>query len=410
MTPRSRSRSVTSTGYFRSRSNSSLTTVVSPIVTEGCADVVGNRDGNNTFLLDSVRVEGGRLNGIPASLVNSSYENVQANGFTSNTPIPVFPTIGDASVDINRLLAGTNPSRYDVLLPAFIGELRDLPGMVKYGAELGKILTDTAFRRDRLGTSWKIKGISPEDLVNRFPPRGTRKRDVAREVATAHLAMQFGYVPFLGDLIKMAQIMTSVESRRREMDRLYSGQGMKRRFTLHSESSTSTSLDWVETRGTPAARSNVTTVRTVERWGMVRWKPRSRSDLPPSDDEIRRMMLGLNASSIGSTIWELLPWSWLADYFGNVGETLKARSNHMGLGPPRGAIMTTLTEHKSFPGFQYGPPADPIRITLTSGKRVARRLNRFPFVGAAPLSFGIPILGTRQLSILGSIFATRAFR
>jgi hypothetical protein len=120
------------------------------------------------------------------------------------------------------------------------------------------------------------------------------------------------------------------------------------------------------------------------------------------------MMLGLTLESVPSAAWELLPWSWFADYFGNVGQTLTASSNHVGTQPPKGCIMSYYNVTHTFPSKAGG--TGNYRWSISSGRKVDEIKRRTVFSGVELPHFRLPILGGRQLSILGSIFATRAIR
>lgn len=155
-----------------------------------------------------------------------------------------------------------------------------------------------------------------------------------------------------------------------------------------------------------------TMLRIASRWAVVRYKPSNPQALPPGDAELRRMLLGVTFNSIGSVAWELLPWSWLSDYFGNVGSYLQASNNYLQT-HYNGCVMTERSATETFSGGIFtinGSNNRQSKYTMSSGSRKVSQKERH-VIGRLPLpSFGLPILGGRQLSILSSIYATRAIR
>lgn len=350
-------------------------------------------------------VEGAVVNEGPATLTQPSQSNVQCNNFNATSPSAKYldPTTSDAEA-WNRALASTNPSRPDVLLPAFIAELRDLPRMVKYGLEVGKFLNSPEFRREVLGhhrfSDWDK---DPAALINVLKPTPGNLISGSKQLAIANLSIQFGMIPFLGDLAKLASFQSAVNSRRKEIDRLHSGNGLRRTVRLDERQEQITGPVIITTTGTSAS-ANVRQSRQMRRWATVRWKPSGLNPLPPSDNEIRQMLAGVTLQSVASIAWELLPWSWLSDYFGNIGHTLSATNNFLGA-TARGTVMTHRQEQLQFAGGTYSS-----RLHISSGRRKIDWKYRTVHSGVHLPEFGIPLLGNRQLSILGSIYATRAFR
>lgn len=408
MPTRVRTRVLNQIGTFVLRAGQPQTISTLPIIQDRCEDWTGNPGGDNPFHSERRFCSGSVINtSVPATSTTPFFDSCQSNAFHANTPTPVMLTVPAASTEVNRALAVTNPNRPDILLPAFIAELRDLPKVLKYSVELGKFLTDPSFRRDIVGSHrFKSDYLDAGRLVTYLKPTPGNALSAAKQLGSANLAMQFGILPLFQDIAKMAMLMESVEGRRKEFNRMFSGNGLRREVQLFSnEYQASSPNSLVETRYTMG--SAMTARRTVRRWASVRWKPAAPSTLPPSDATIRQSLLGMNIHSVASVAWELLPWSWLADYFGNVGHTLSALNNAVGTAPPRGCVMTLFTENMTHAGGYYGPGQ---KYHLSSGNRKVTVKTRYPFTGQNLPSFGLPILGGRQLSILGSIYATRALR
>lgn len=283
-----------------------------------------------------------------------------------------------------NLLAATNPSRPDMLLPVFWLELRDLPDMLR---QVGRIAKRIYF--DRGGWS---------NLI--------RPGSVAKDMAAANLAIQFGWKPFVNDLIKIATLQDSVEKRRKELTRLYSGKGLKRRINFGTITTTST--------GSSVANSDLGAIcgqyyhRTNElrAWGTIRWVPTT--GVPkwvPTDGQLRRQLTGLSADAILLNLWEALPWSWLIDWFTPIGATIQGANRT--LATPRDAcIMRERTTTFRWAQNRYVlDPADPLVISPGISKSIIRER---AVGGTLSGSSSFPTLGANQLSILGSLFVLRA--
>lgn len=263
------------------------------------------------------------------------------------------------------LAARTSPSRTVVDLPAFVGELRDLPLL------------------------FKAQGDS-----------------IIKKAAGANLAIQFGWLPLVSDLQDFLNINGVVNKRTRELQKFYKS-GLRRTIDLWSGSAQNTiasktlsGLFKADLRGTEAVSIQHRT------WGHIRWHP---TTLPPQSDEAMRMLaaraaFGLSVPSLAASAWELMPWSWLVDYCSSVGDFLKAHRNTVPARYSKCCIMDEVTmtvQYSNFTGYHPSFSVTP----ETKGGFVKIKKSR---VSATPsISAWLPMLSARQLSILGSIMISR---
>jgi hypothetical protein len=142
-----------------------------------------------------------------------------------------------------------------------------------------------------------------------------------------------------------------------------------------------------------------------KRWATVRWTP---TTLPPqSSKEFRnkaaRIVYGLELSP--SNVWEAIPWSWLVDWFSNVGDYMALYNNVVPAYPSVPCVMTSERTIRTFsPVFvpqQYSYSGGDATSIVQTKSRV---LQGFTFTG------GIPFMTGRQLSILGSLAVLRLHR
>jgi len=118
-----------------------------------------------------------------------------------------------------------------------------------------------------------------------------------------------------------------------------------------------------------------------------------------------RHLLGLNLDP--ETLWNLAPWSWLADWFGNVGDIMTNMSyfSRDQLVMPYGYIMaeTSVVQENLLYDLQWYDPRGPKSIRDKAG---FIRKQRSP---ASPFGFGLSdmVLDSRQMSILAALGITR---
>lgn len=206
------------------------------------------------------------------------------------------------------------PGKPIASLSQFIGELRDLP---KNPFRLAASAVRDA-RASRGGLTGS-RGV------------GILKRHVGEQ----YLNYSFGWRPFLADLEKIVDFDDNLVSTMRQLRR-DEGQTIRRQGTIAADETTSTPSQTVSNRqafmdyawsSAPGPGidfgSKTITERTTRRFwfsaGFVYHLPRE--DDPQNMDRLRSYLKGGGISP--SVIWELTPWSWLADYYTNIGAVLE---------------------------------------------------------------------------------------
>lgn len=335
-----------------------------------------NPGGNNAFLVVHTSLDGsiGRWSGKPpGSRKHFTLPGPSDFGGYSGGSIAPAPSWSAAN-----LWARTNPSRPAVLLPVFWVELRDIPDMIR---QAGRFLL--------AGKNWK---------------RYIRSQHQTRDLATANLAFQFGWAPLVGDLYKIASFQDAVDKRRKEFQRATRAGGFRRRITVGGTTITGSSTRNVNF-GNYRNFTNVpvTWSSTSHSWAVLKWIPNSADGgLPSSDLALRAYLTGLHPSHILANVWEALPWSWLIDYFTNIGDVIQA-GNHTLLAPGLGSFMTTTTNVAQHIDATGGDD-----ILSPGTLRIVRKSRTI--VGSSAVSARIPSLGAGQLSILGSLATLKGRR
>lgn len=342
-----------------------------------CDDVVGNYPHINPLTIDrrsitQIEYANGRLQTHPVA-----FNHVEKMIPSYYRPIVVAHNPVDTTPDAaTTLVARSNPSRPTVQLPVTILELRELPDLIRH---IGRHLTITGLPKGRWG----------------------------RNLAESNLAWQFGWAPLFKDLRKLNQFQDHVNQRVKEINKLHSGTGLRRRLTL-SDGVSKSSDNSVTVHSTNCTiRCKMESTTSWKRWGTVRWTPDA--PIPTTEGAVEaqalKAILGLSLDygNIASSTWEAIPWSWLIDWFANVGEYLQTHNNSVPASPSGISICETVNTTKTFTrttgdSWVRGGGATLSRVTKT------RRL------GSATLAASLPFLDNRQVSILGSLAVLRSTR
>lgn len=313
---------------------------------------------------------------------NGKIPTAYLNKTAAHLPIPTLPT---ASAGITSVMARTNPSRSTVSVPAFIGELKDIPRMVQSLGDLGRRLQASGYRP------------------------GGRGATRANDLANLYLTGQFGISPLAGDLAKLCLLPLEVERRFDEIRRMQRRGGLSRKRTIASGVVTGgVQNDPVHSLWVGIA-CRKTVITRYKMWGSVRWSvPYIPALGGPRDFEalrtVTRAVSGLNGIGMVEAAWQLMPWSWLVDWFGNVDEYISAHNHAIPGTATMGCVMTqyhTTETYTRLPGNSAIKGGD-ATFTRIDKMRVASSPSSLP-------EFTLPFFTGRQMSILGAL-AVQRFR
>lgn len=268
-----------------------------------------------------------------------------------------------------QVIRATNPSKAKLELPVSLFELRELPDLVR---KAGNRLID------RVGES--------------------------------NLRYYFGVLPLMADAAALLQFQDSVDKRVKLLKKFRDEGPMLRKVQLYSGCVVENPGNNVQANSTPPT-SNVTyekrlrlTMRTV--WGYTRWTPSGDFDKKIVTDRdllnyARTIIPGLRVDMF--SLWSALPWSWLADWYGNLGDWLEANRHVVPIYPGVPRICETIRVEENFLSKSNGFGMPPFYHTATC---VTVHKSR-SVVSAALPSASLPLLTPRQALILPSIAAVK---
>lgn len=219
----------------------------------------------------------------------------------SHYAAPAGKDLGD-SFYVTKLLARTNPYRSTFSVPVIIKEL--------------------------------VETASLFNLV---------AKSFVSFVGGAYLNYRFGWKAFLNDILTLAKIVEQVDRRVKEFVSLGKRGGLRRKSNLDSWAVTKSGKGYVvsSTYGYTVACDWTKVTRQII-WGSVRWFPTDINQVPNNDAErfttAVRQVFDLETID-AETVYNLIPFSWLVDYFSNLGDFLAAGSGRALVEPHDICIM-----------------------------------------------------------------------
>lgn len=264
----------------------------------------GSYDNGHEFLSEKHVITYPQINSA-ASRTNGTYGNLQYTGplypyvGTLQPPVANSPSHSKIMADGRELIGMTIPTKPEAGLAQFLGEVKErLPSLIGMSA--------------------------------------LRDQASAKKIGDEHLNLQFGVKPFINDLRKLAQAVLAAHKMTAQYQR-DSGQNVRRRRQLRSDSR-------YEARGTLSGggaqmghfyflplstefygNSPEVTVGdfyTTDTWfsgAYTYYLSQGHSFLEKMGayEEKANHLLGTRLNA--DVVWELTPWSWLIDWFSDVG-------------------------------------------------------------------------------------------
>lgn len=364
-----------------------LTGGMVPTGNSAVTDNPGHGGDCEPFTLNRLSTSGGRLNrAYGGASTDNWFNNYLCQWFrqTSNGQHLAVSGVPSEAWRCTNAAQRTNPSRPVVDVPVDVldvqGRIRDIQG------EIGNLLRDP-FGRKRYG---RVR-VTPRQFGASF--------------GNAWLQNEFWIQPMVGDIVKLMYLAPDINRRISEINRLFGGKGLRRTVDHGSWSNQLHDPSVLVQSSYSTINVRMLTRTFVNCKTHIRWAPQSKCALHPSPDQIRRWAvratMGLTIDL--STLWELTPWSWLADWFGNVGSYLVATRNII---PARLLGVYPMKHTRTEVTFPATQKSESGRLTtITSGRRV--REQKLRSIGAVALSAHFPFLNGKQVGILAAIGASR---
>lgn len=351
-------------------------------VSGNCTDVVGNYNGPNALTLTkfySVKWwASGKINGF-WDMDNFSVTRTQPSFAAPSSPAPSDNTA------LTRGLAATNPNRPYVDSPVFVFELKDIPEMIKKWGE-------------DLAHSKKLITGGGKSLWKDYP----------RKVGEKYLEWNFGLAPLFSDLGKMVDFAGATDRKIKVLNKL--GDPSDSSYSAHvwsDEVETGPWTDYASSIYQEHRRVVSYDVTSRKKWVSTIWRPVSPlPDMGSNANRYRAFKLAYGLDFSPAQVWEAMPWSWLVDWFSNVGDCFNANRNTIPVEHSGSCIMTETRYSKRIDHFLNVGAHDSLSLRLPPYTRVEKLRTVMGSATTWP-EFNLPFLTGKQLSILGSLAVTR---
>lgn len=234
-------------------------------------------------------------------------------------------------------------------------------------------------------------------------------------IASGHLTWRWAVAPFIRDVTNMLQFQRSFNKRLKMLKQLATDRFIRRTVKLRNDAKRVTTSRILHSEGI-VIRGTTTDYYTEKVWGSVKYQVLVPPEIPIDsllfkdnamlEDRAFRLVQGLESYELFASAWELMPWSWLADWFGSFGDVIRASNNSLGLFASHPCLMRhtrcdtsiridpALSETWAAPNKEYS----------TSAERKERFL-AIPVLPFAP-SY-LPLVTRKAGLILGSLYVNK---
>jgi len=272
---------------------------------------------------------------------------------------------------LTRLAQKTSDTQTTFQGGVFVGEIREAIHLVRHPLQsLGQAL------------------VGHLKLVAKRAKRIRHMKVMSKMVTQSWLEFQFGVKPLLADIDDGAKALSEfvADDRRREF----------KTFSVHASdesANNSSNVLCTSASGYALAYANVrrhktTTVKYLVCIGIT-----------PSVRSCAFGKFGISFSNFVPTLWELVPFSFVADYFTNIGDVIQGLANITV--NPRWVMRWIITEDKEeATNFNLGTSVNPQITQVCSGgysSVVTRTVSRVPYVGSLVPDFRFEVPGMASL-------------
>lgn len=336
-------------------------------VQQVCDDVDPGWGSDNYFNLEKVetRVPGVSGEKIVSGVVTrklANYPVAYRPPPPSLTPLGGLPSFEELQQKCVHVAAMTNPSRALVSAPTTIGELKDIPMLTR--------------------------GLG---------------RNLLRAVAKGWITWRFALKPLISDLVTLSKFTKSVQARFEYLDRLSRGELVSKTVSLGTNQFDLDPEDVViHSEGAMITGSRQVTLKRVE-WANIKWRLMVSPPLcvKARYDLAERLVLGITSYELLQAAWELQPWSWLIDWFYDVGSWLQANNNTV---PAIASGFCWMATDSAESAYAIDSMPDWVTLDGPHLEKTVRKVRLVPNVTSrVPPLPALPALKAGQWSILGAL-------
>lgn len=379
-----------------------------------CDDVIGNYPNPNGLSIIRLNRQYPGLDGSRFNAITGVEERRMTNFPLGSHPGPIDPrSIFPALTALQmsnyawEILSKANPSAPDVSLATTLLELKDIPSLMRswYGLFARRPRGLTGRLLERRNGDLTYKGYLPPQwalILARTP----------EIIASGHLTWRWAIAPFIRDMRALLDLQYLTSRRVAELQKLFTGRVIRRRVPLGKNVQRTSQVNQIlHSEGLVIKGTrNVNYTETV--WGTVKYRAKSKLNVAilHKEGELRRrayqLVTGITTHEALATAWELMPWSWLVDWFLQIGTVIRATNNSLDLVHSDCCLMRHTTSETTIAVDLAASEkwATPNREYLESYDRKER------FIVVPALAFAptyLPIFTRKAELILGSLLISR---
>jgi hypothetical protein len=234
-----------------------------------------------------------------------------------------------------------------------------------------------------------------------------------KHVADANLSWRWGIAPLISDLRKMVKFCTSMQNRMKELANLRDGKTIQKRCSLGTYKIVKTREHKYLHSGGYGLEGWSQRVYTAKVWGSAEWKLLPNAAILAKDGAeleafAAQLALGYTSHEAAAVLWEITPWSWLADWFANFDDIIAATNNALPCTWGRICVMrTSVGENHVAVDNSF---ANSTWATLSGSWRLQQiRKERIPVYPVIPFPLPhLPVVSAGKWSILASLAILRS--
>ena len=234
-----------------------------------------------------------------------------------------------------------------------------------------------------------------------------KKEVLASDVAGGYLAYSFGWAPLVNDLLGLFSLSKAVEDRKAYFRRLESGTHVRRSLGTRPVRVEPLSPNTLLKGYLPgnALQQSPVLEETQKIWYTLNAKLKTPGHMSARELHTlsARQIHGLRINP--ADLWDAVPWSWLIDYFANVGDLLEASKAVVNLDITRINIMCLS---KIIVRYESSFVASGLEVQ--PGFVYRTRKARYPFSNAIPIPSPTPLFTTHMGAILGSLATVKLLK
>jgi len=227
-----------------------------------------------------------------------------------------------------------------------------------------------------------------------------RGRTLLKKFFGSYVKYQFEIATLIDDLLHLALFVQEVNRRMKRLNDAYKYGNSIKKVRLGTLKYKESSVSYINSI-TNLIQAELTFHHESNLSGYCRWYPQF-PHRPHPADELKvaaiRATLGIDFSL--RTAWELVPWSWLIDWFTNFGDLLDSYRNVVNMVPGEPCVMQHAY-YRITDKILSSHPTLHIKPYFAEYERKTR------WPKTPSLSATIPLLEDSQLAILASIKASR---